>query len=53
VEFTSVEDMLRYDAAHTAPPAAVAERLADSIAREPRPARSWWRRLFRRKPPDF
>jgi hypothetical protein len=51
LEFASVEDMLRYDAAHTAPPDSVAERLAGSIAREPRPIRSWWRRFFPRKPP--
>jgi hypothetical protein len=46
--FGSVEDLLRYDAAQTPPPLAVAERLAQSIAREPPRFRSWWERLFRR-----
>jgi len=47
-EFNSVEEMLRQDAAQIEPPAAIAIRLADSIAREPKPARSWWRKLFSR-----
>jgi uncharacterized membrane protein YcjF (UPF0283 family) len=45
-EFASPDEMLRYDAAQTPPPPAVEQRLKDSIAQEPRPRRSWWRRLF-------
>ena len=45
-EFASVEEMLRQDAAQIEPPPAIAVRLADSISREPKPARSWWRKLF-------
>jgi hypothetical protein len=43
--FDSVEELIRFDAGQTAPPETVAERLKESIAREPVP-RSWWRRLF-------
>ncbi|HKS36122.1 MAG TPA: hypothetical protein VJW76_02960 [Verrucomicrobiae bacterium] len=45
-EFETVEEMIRQDASQTEPPAAVAERLADSISREPKPAKPWWRRFF-------
>lgn len=45
-EFAGVEDLLRHDAAQTAVPAAIAERLQKSTADFPRPSRSWWRRLF-------
>ena len=45
-EFTSVEELLRHDAAQTEVPETVAHRLASSISKEPKPARSWWRRLF-------
>jgi hypothetical protein len=45
-EFTSVEEMLRYDAAHTTPPPALAQRLQESLSKEvPKP---WWRRWFSR-----
>ncbi len=47
-EFNSVEEMIRFDAKQTLPPASVAERLQESISREPKPARSWWQRLFSR-----
>lgn len=47
-EFASAEELLRFDASQTPVPPAVAERLARSIQREPKPARSWWRRLFDR-----
>jgi hypothetical protein len=47
-EFSSVEDLLRYDAARTTAPAALAERLQKSSADFPKPARSWWQRLFQR-----
>ena len=45
-EFASVEELLRVDAAHTAVPPAIAQRLSDSTADLPKPRRSWWRRLF-------
>jgi hypothetical protein len=45
-EFGTVEELLRHDAAHTQVPPAVAARLQQSIAREPAPRASWWRRLF-------
>jgi len=45
--FESVDELLRYDAAQTQPPAQLRERLAKSIEDTPPPARSWWRRLLR------
>jgi len=48
MEFDSVEELLRYDASQTAPPAAIAERLRGSVRAEPAQKRSWWRRLFKR-----
>jgi hypothetical protein len=44
-EFTSAEELLRHDAAQTIVPVAVAKRLDESIQLEPKPERSWWRRL--------
>ena len=44
-EFTSPEELLRHDAAHTIVPAEVARRLGESIRLEPKPERSWWQRL--------
>jgi hypothetical protein len=45
-EFDSPEELIRFDAAHTVPPDSIAERLKESIAREPKPVRPWWKRLF-------
>jgi hypothetical protein len=45
-EFATVEEILQHDALETEVPPAIAHRLADSVAREPTRARSWWRRLF-------
>ena len=45
-EFASVEELLRYDAKQTEVPPGVAQRLGRSLEKEPRPARSWWRRWF-------
>ena len=50
--YSSVEEMLRDDAASNGPPPALAHRVADSIAKEPKPARTWWQRVFSRRPPD-
>ena len=46
--FDSVEELLRYDLAQTAPPPAIAERLQGSLRAEPAPKRSWWQRLFKK-----
>jgi hypothetical protein len=46
VEFDSAEQAIRHDSTHTVVPPAVAERLRKSVEREPRPRRSWWRRVF-------
>lgn len=48
VQFGSADEMLRYDAAQIQVPPAVTERLKDSLAAEPPPVRSWWRRWFGR-----
>ena len=45
-EFASPEEALRHDAAHTVVPAAIAERLRESVASSPAPPRSWWKRFF-------
>lgn len=47
-EFTSPEELLKHDAAQTLVPPAVADRLAQSLRNEPKPERSWWRRMFGR-----
>jgi len=49
-EFASTEELLRYDAAHTTVPPAIAQRLQKSTQQTgatPRP-RSWWRNLLGR-----
>jgi hypothetical protein len=48
LEFDTPEAMLRYDAAHTAVPPGIEQRLQQSAATVPPPARSWWRRFFKR-----
>jgi hypothetical protein len=45
-EFTSAEELLQHDATQIAVPPTVANRLADSLRSEPKPERSWWRRIF-------
>jgi len=47
LEFATPEELLRHDAGQVSPPPAVARRLGESIAREPRPSRSWWQRFLR------
>ena len=44
-EFATTDELLRHDASQTEVPPAVAKRLDESIQREPKPARPWWRRL--------
>ena len=47
LEFATPEEMLRHDALHTPVPPALADRLKQSLAQMPPPARRpWWRRLF-------
>ena len=45
VEFNSPDDMLRFDASQTDVPPTLAERLQESVRKEP-PPRNWWQRLF-------
>ena len=45
-EFSTVEELLRHDAAQTAVPAGLADRLQKSSAEFPRPNRSWWKKLL-------
>ena len=43
-EFSTTEDLLRFDAAEVTPPPRIAERLQESLAREE--SKPWWRRWF-------
>ena len=45
-EFANAEELLRYDAAHTPVPPAIAQRLQKSTGDLPGPKTSWWKRLF-------
>jgi hypothetical protein len=45
VEFASVEEMLRHDAAQTPVPPGIEHRLQESLERTPH-SKSWWRRWF-------
>jgi hypothetical protein len=45
-QFENVEQLLRYDAAQTAIPPEIANRLNRSVEESPPPRRSWWRRIF-------
>jgi hypothetical protein len=46
-EFSNSDELLRFDAAQTAVPPEIAERLKKSAAQIPPPApRTWWRNLF-------
>jgi hypothetical protein len=45
-DFSSVEEMLRFDANQTSPPTTISDRLKESLNQEPQPKKSWWRRLF-------
>lgn len=48
LEFATAEEMIQFDAKNTEVPGTLEQRLRESLAREPRPARSWWQRLFGR-----
>jgi hypothetical protein len=45
-EFANAEEMLRYDAAHTPVPPAIAQRLQKSTGDLPQPKLVWWKHLF-------
>ena len=45
-EFASVDEMIRFDAAQTAVPTDIAQRLKKSTDAEPVSDRTWWRRFF-------
>jgi len=47
LEFAAAEEMLRHDAGQIPVPPTVAERLQKSVASEPAPPKSWWRRLLK------
>ena len=47
LEFSTSEEAIRHDAAQTALPPAIAERLRKSIEQEPqKPSGPWWKRMF-------
>jgi hypothetical protein len=43
-EFANAAELLRYDAAHTTVPPAIAQRLKKSTGGLPGPKTSWWKR---------
>jgi len=47
-EFSSVEELLRHDAAELVVPAGVATKLNQSIANAPKP-KTWWQQFFSRE----
>jgi hypothetical protein len=47
-KFETAEEVLRFDAAQTQVPPAVAQRLQDSVSREPRTPEPWWKRWLGR-----
>ena len=46
LEFSSAEELLRYDAANTVVPPGIERRLQESARDLPRPRRTWWGRFF-------
>ena len=46
-EFATPEEMLHFDAKQTQVPPQVAQRLGQSLQREPNTLRPWWQRWFR------
>ena len=45
MEFSSIEEMFRFDAAQNPPPDSVARRLNDTIDKEPKPSRTLRQRM--------
>jgi hypothetical protein len=46
-QFSSVEELIRFDASQTTPPPGLEQRLAQTINAEQQ-GKSWWKRLFGR-----
>ena len=46
LEFATAEELLRFDAAHTIVPPAIAQRLQQSTAELPKQKPSWWKRFL-------
>ena len=46
-QFETVEELLRFDSEQNPVPGGVAEKLNESLAKEPPPPQSWWQKLFR------
>lgn len=44
-EFASAEEMIRHDTKEIEVPPSIAHRLNESIKREPKPAKPWWKRF--------
>jgi hypothetical protein len=51
LEFATADELLRYDAARTPVPAAVAQRLQQSTGESPAHRRPWWSRIFKGSKP--
>jgi hypothetical protein len=49
MEFASVEEMLRYDAAQTVTPRRITSRLRESLGDVPQVQPPWWRKIFWRR----
>jgi len=45
-EFSSVEEMLRFDASQNPPPESIRNRLQSSVEVEAVPQKPWWKRWF-------
>ena len=45
-EFATVDDLLRYDSEQNPVPAAVAERLGQTLEGAPKPSQPWYKKLF-------
>jgi hypothetical protein len=46
LEFGSVEEMLRHDSRENPVPPEVQHRLGSSMSKEPKPQKSWFKKLF-------
>ena len=45
-EFANADDLLRFDSEQNPVPPEVADRLGRSLAAEPKPEKSWFKKLF-------
>jgi len=46
LEFKDAEEAIRFDSTRTPVPPQIQQRIKDSVAQEPAPAKTWWSRLF-------